>query len=522
MAPPKDRVVKRIAVASFFHETNTFALERNDEPDAACYVGQAMIDHAHPRSFVGGFLEATQRPDIEIVPTADVFYSHGGAISAPMFEHYRDLIVDGLRQAGPLDGCYFALHGAMAAEDPYTDAEGELLRAARGVVGEGIPFVATYDFHGIMTHAEVAQLSGAFPNNTNPHIDSYECGLEAGRCMLRILDGEINPISRVVHVPIIGPNIGQSTWSHDLDEEESLPLYQLNRIREQMEQTPGIIDITIMGGYGYADTPESRMSVVATADGDPELAQQMARQLADRVWGKREEIRNARRIYPVDDGVRLAIESNEEKPVVLVDLGDDPGSMTASDSPVVLESLIRLGARDCVVVIRDPHVVKAAMDGGIGATIEMQAGAAIETRFYSPIPITGQVKTLDDGDYMICGPTHGGWGRDVNREAWREANAGPRAVIRLANKVDVIFTVLRTRNDRDFFKSAGILLEEKKIIVVKSNQAHRASLRPIVSRIIELASPGASTVDYASLPYRHMQRPLWPIDRDFDWNAADA
>ena len=70
-------------------------------------------------------------------------------------------------------------------------------------------------------------------------------------------------------------------------------------------------------------------------------------------------------------------------------------------------------------------------------------------------------------------------------------------------------------------KSAGILFEEKKIIAVKSNQAHRASLRPVVSKIIELASPGASTVDYLSLPFRHLQRPLWPIDQDFDWSASD-
>jgi len=511
--------MKRIAVALFFHETNTFALEQNDEPDAALFTGQALLDNTHPKSFVGGFIEAATRPDIEIVPTAHVWYTHGGLISAPMFEHYRDLIVDALRGAGPLDGVYFALHGAMAADDPYTDAEGELLRAARVAVGEGVPFVATYDFHGIMTHAEVAQLSGAFPNNSNPHIDSYECGLEAGRCMLRILDGEIKPVTRLVHIPIIGPNIGQSTWSHDPDEEERLPLYQLNLIRESLEDTPGVIDITIMGGYGYADTPEACMSVIVTTDNDPDLADRMARQMANLAWDRRHQILDARPIYSIDEGVQLAIDSIEELPVVLVDLGDDPGSSTPSDSPAVLESLIRLGAHDCVVTIRDPNVVRAGIEAGIGATLEMEVGAAIDQRFYTPLKITGTVRKIDDGNYMICGPTHGGWGKEVHREAWRESNAGPRVVLRLANRIDVIFCEDRTRNDRDYFKSAGIIFDEKKIIVVKSNQAHRASLRPVVSRIIELASPGASTVDYESLPFRHIQRPLWPIDRDFAWSA---
>ncbi|CAN5749284.1 M81 family metallopeptidase [soil metagenome] len=422
----------------------------------------------------------------------------------------------------PLDGVFFALHGAMAAGDPYTDAEGELLRAAREAVGEAVPFVATYDFHGIMTHDECAELAAAFPNDTNPHIDNYERGLEASCCMLRILDGEIQPVTRVVHIPIIGPNIGQSTWSHDADEEERLPLYQLNLIREAMEDTPGVINLTIMGGYGYADTPESRMSVIATTDGDPDRAQRMAGELSERVWQRREDILNVRPIYPIDEGVRMAIESDEEKPVVLVDLGDDPGSATPSDSPAVLESLIRQGARDCVVTIRDPNVVDAAVEAGVGAELEIEAGASIDQRFYPPLTIRGYVKTIDDGKYMICGPTHGGWGREVNRAAWREEDAGLRVVLRLANRIDVIFTKGRTRNDRDFMKSAGILFEEKKIIVVKSNQAHRASLRPVVSKIIELATPGASTVDYESLPFRHLQRPLWPVDRDFHWTVDDG
>ena len=60
---------------------------------------------------------------------------------------------------------------------------------------------------------------------------------------------------------------------------------------------------------------------------------------------------------------------------------------------------------------------------------------------------------------MVLGPTHGGWGRDVNPEAFREANVGPRVVLRIGDKIDVIFSESRTGKDRDFFKSAGVILE---------------------------------------------------------------
>jgi microcystin degradation protein MlrC len=120
---------------------------------------------------------------------------------------------------------------------------------------------------------------------------------------------------------------------------------------------------------------------------------------------------------------------------------------------------------------------------------------------------------------MVCGPTHGGWGSEVKRETYREANVGKRVVLRIGQNIDVIFSQRQTGKDRDFFKSAGVILEGKRILVVKSNQAHRASFDPIVPRTIELNTPGVSTVDYASLPYRKLRRPIWPLDRDMEWTV---
>ena len=149
-------------------------------------------------------------------------------------------------------------------------------------------------------------------------------------------------------------------------------------------------------------------------------------------------------------------------------------------------------------------------------------GASIDQRFYKPLTVTGTVKLIDDGKYMICGPTHGGWGRDVRKESFIEMNVGPRAVLRTGEKLDVIFSEGQhpmSRKDRDYFKSAGIVLEEKKIIVVKSNQAHRASFDPIVAATYNLDSPGVSTVNYLSLPFQHLPRPIYPIDRDMQWQV---
>lgn len=509
----------RIGIAGLFHETNSFALEQNDRPTARVARGEEILANAHPRSYVGGFLDGIRRKDIELVPTADVNFSdRGGTIHPRVFEHYRDMIVAGLRDGRPLHGIYLALHGAAAAGAPYEDPEGSLIRAVREVVGDRLPIVATYDFHGNYTEDKVR---GAvpFPLNTNPHIDAYERGIEAAQCLLHMIAGAVRPVSRIVRVPIVGPNIGQSTWSHIPPEEQQLPLFQLNLRREEIERsTPGLLNVTIQGGYGYSDVPYVGMSVIATADGDEAVAERAATQLAADLWVRRDQIRTVRPQIPIDEGVRRAM-AIDDGLVCLVDLGDDPQSSCPADAPVVLESLLRLGARDAALTIRDVNVIKAAMQAGVGATLTMDVGASVDRRFYEPIKVTGTVRSIDDGNYMAVGPMHGSWGREVRREAFREFNVGPRVVLRLPNKIDVIFSERTTGKDRDFFKSAGIVLEEKRIIVVKSNQAHRASFDPIVAATFNLDTPGVSTVNYAGLPYKRLPRPMFPMDPEMRWSV---
>lgn len=506
----------KIAVVGFYHETNTFAVEHNDKPDALVHKGEEVLVQAHPKSYIGGFMEAaSKRLDVQLVPIAAIRFIHGGPIHADILEHYQKIIIDGLREAQPLGGVYFSLHGAMAVEAPYTDGEASLIRAARELLGDEIPFVGTFDFHGIYTDWEVTRGLVPFPLNTNPHIDAFERGIEAAECLFAMLEGKINPVTRRVFVPIIGPNIGQSTWSHIPEEEVQLPLYQLSLLREELEQMPGVINLTIQGGYGYADTLDTGMCIIATTDGNAELAEKLAKQLAKELWARREEIRTVRPIHPIDEGVKMAMA--QEGLVCLVDLGDDPGSSCPADSPAVLESLIRLGARDCALTIRDPKVVRAGLEAGVGAPLNIEVGGKIDQRFYKPLPVTGRVKLIDDGNYTIAGPTHGGWGREVTKEAFREVDVGMRVVLRTGDKIDVIFSKGRTGKDRDFFKSAGIVFEEKKIVVVKSNQAHRASFDPIVAATINLDTPGPSTVNYAALPYKILQRPIYPLDEDMEW-----
>jgi len=140
----------RIGVAGFYHETNTFALEANDKHDADVRIGEDVFTKAQKKSFIEGFKEGAKSNNLELVPTVDVHFIHGGIIKKVIYEHYRDMIVSQLKEVKPLDAIYFGFHGAAVAEYPYHDAEGEILRELRKEFNN-IPFVGTYDFHAIMS-----------------------------------------------------------------------------------------------------------------------------------------------------------------------------------------------------------------------------------------------------------------------------------------------------------------------------------------------------------------------------------
>src|SRR5277367_1239721 len=97
---------------------------------------------ARIRIGVGGFLHETNT----LAPTAWCGATPSAHVREDAYERIAKMIVEGLAAAGPLDGLYLDLHGAMVAEH-LDDGEGELLARVRKVVGNEIPLVVSLDLH---------------------------------------------------------------------------------------------------------------------------------------------------------------------------------------------------------------------------------------------------------------------------------------------------------------------------------------------------------------------------------------
>jgi microcystin degradation protein MlrC len=80
--------------------------------------------------------------------------------------------------------------------------------------------------------------------------------------------------------------------------------------------------------------------------------------------------------------------------------------------------------------------------------------------------------------------------------------------------VDVVLNSTRQQVfSPDCFTELGLDLATKRLVVVKSTQHFRAGFDPLVVQVVYADTPGSLRVELGELPYRHLRRPLWPIDQ---------
>ena len=271
------------------------------------------------------------------------------------------------------------------------------------------------------------------------------------------------------------------------------------------ETRPGVVNVGVMPGFAYADIPIAGFAVVVTTDGDRPLADQIAGELAEHIWSRREEFRP--RTVTVEEAVHAAVAATAG-PIVLADAGDNPGGGAACDGTALLWALLDLGARDAALAeIVDPEVVAAAFAAGVGGCVAMPLGGKTDDRHGYPIDITATVQSLSDGRFVYEGPMAAGVHGSLGQTAVLACEG------RYGNTVEVIVCERRVQAlDQAVFRSQGIETTDRRILVVKSAVHFRGSFEPIAAEIIEVDTPGLTAVDLNRFEFGRIRRPMWPFD----------
>lgn len=478
----------RILSGGIRHESNTFIPILTTVNDFTVRRGQAALEDASWASYLEG-------QGVEIVPTVHAGAAPYGVVARATYEGFKQEILDGARSAGRIDGVFLDMHGAMHVEG-YDDAQTDLVRAIRAVVGPETLIGASFDLHGNMSRNFVGELDLLTAYRTAPHVDGEETRLRAVRQLLEALREDWQPAIAHINVPIIIPGEKGITSVE--------PLASLYAQLPAIEEEEGLLDASIFVGMPWTDVPRAGMSVQVVAEDEAyrDRAESEARRMAAELWQSRTELKFDVPTAYLDAAIDTALGAPEPT-VFITDSGDNTTAGAAGDVTLVLERLLARGVEDAVVAgIVDPDAVLACERAGVGASVDLTIGGKLDTVFGSPLRISGTVRHVSSSDETGAAP-----GRLEIRPA----------VVDLGGILLVLLNRRRSFTSPQDFEEVNIDPLAHKIVVVKLGYLFQA-LRDIAPRTIMALTPGFAYQVVENLPYDSIRRPIYPLDPEMDWS----
>lgn len=485
----------KILVGGIYHESHSFSNIPTDIDSFRQVLfleGSESIEKLRgTTSEMAGFIEGSEKFGYEMIPTLWAWGLATGPVTTTALDHMIGLVREAFESADHVDGILFALHGAMVSESSL-DGDGYILSRFREFVGNDIPIAITIDLHANVSDLMVEKASVIVGYDTYPHIDQVERGLEAAELLAKTIRHEIVPVMAMSKPPVVVAPNRQFT--------EQTPMKHLLDMAHEAEQLEKVLSVTVAGGFSYSDVTEIGPSVIVVTNGDADLAKRTSDPIARRFWELREDFIPV--LPDVRDAVRAAIESSSH-PVILADVGDNIGAGTPGDSTFILEELLAQKADGAVVIIADKGAVEKALDTGIGQTSTFLIGGKTDSYHGKPVLVKAKVKLISDGVF-------------INRGQMRDGiveNMGLTAVVQ-ADGIKIVLTESKMPPwNIEQLRSVGISPEHEKILALKSAVAFRAAYESISGAIIEVNSPGLSSVDLDQFDYKNIRTPLFPFNQ---------
>jgi microcystin degradation protein MlrC len=487
----------KFLIAQMKHETNTFSpvvtdLARFARGQATPYYDdQAYQAFRGTGSAIGAFIDVAEangaRVDIPIAANA----WPSGPVEDDAYAHISERILERLN--AHYDAILLDLHGAMVTRS-FDDGEGELLRQVRARAPK-TPIGVALDMHTNLTPMITNNCDVLAGYQTYPHIDLYETGKRAADAIVRMLQGTARPKMAFGRRPMLPHVMRQSS----LD----FPNSELQQRCQEME-VAGALSASLFTGFPHADIPWAGLSAVVVTDGDEALAARYRDELLDSAWQHRKDF--VYHVEPLQDSLARAAQI-DASPVVLLDHYDNCASGGTMDTMTVLDGILKAELNDVAAfAIHDPQAVQQMVEAGIGANVTIELGGKLDMPAIDltgqPLTVSGRVKIITDGVYRNEGPASRGVLMDM----------GTTVVLDTGRVEIVVISRHQEPNDLACLRSLGIEPLHKRFLMLKSRVHFRAGFGDVAKHIVECAGTGVCTSDYSTLDFKHVERPVYPLD----------
>lgn len=493
----------RIAYGRIFHEANSYSpllTEREQFEDLHFHEGAELAtllasgEHelikVLKKAELRGFLEAADRAgDVECVPLLSALGVSGGPISKACFAWLRERLKESLRNAGEVDGVYLALHGSGRVEGLDVAPEGILIADVKEVLGDDIAIAVSYDLHANLSPSIVDTTTILEGFRTNPHRDLRKTGLRAGTQLIGHLRGDIKPVRAWRKLPVI---LGGGVTIDFLN-----PMRPLFMHIKKLCRREDVVSAHIFMVHPFTDAEDLGWAVHVCTDGNQALADQLADELADKVWSVREapmpKFKSPREALQEVRQARLARTLGH---VALVDTGDVVGAGATGGNTHLLDTLVKEGSDLMVFIpLHDPAAVTELWDKGEGSR------AQVTIRGTEGLEAQPEV-TLD-----VC----------IDKRA--EGEFGKTLVLRYGELRIAITEKCPGAIHPRFWTELGLSPFKADAIVQKFFFHYRIFFVASNRKNIPVATMGASSFD--RVRQREFDLPTYPHDQVLEWKTFD-
>lgn len=504
----------RIAVLGFAIECNRFSpvTTAADFEHDVDIRGNRIVSEARSGASItmpdlpGFFSEMDRTGTWTPVPLRVSLAQPGGPVEESFFKGFLAEIETSLKAVLPVDAVFISAHGAALAEGT-DDPDGDLFALVRGIVGPDVPVIAVFDLHANVSQKMIDNLSVFVGYLENPHTDIYERGVEAAKHMRECLAGQRTAIA-MVKLPLVPPQIALLTARG--------PYADL--IRYGQTQLGGdIMNVSVMAGFAYSDSPKNGLTAVVTArNANRRAAAGLALEIARRAWSMKERFKRA--MTPLADAVQLAVSVGRDrrrKPIILADVADNPGGGGRGNTTYLLRALKAAGAKEVIFgVFNDAAVAARAHELGEGAYFTASFNSQEHQEFSLPFDCEVRVVKLSDGRFVGR--------RGVLRNV--SSDMGPSALLDLGGIQLVVISNRCQCMDPRQFEMFGLDIAQARVVVVKSRGHFRGGFDEFFGpgQIHEVDCPGLTSPILANFTWTKLPRPVYPLDEETTWTPPAA
>ena len=278
----------------------------------------------------------------------------------------------------------------------------------------------------------------------------------------------------------------------------------LEKAEALQKANPEFLEMNVLAGFPYADTPHGGISFSVVTTGMEEAAQNALQELCDLAWSLRAHCKIEQ---PTAEEILKDWTPIPAGPTLLVETADNIGGGTAGDATGALRAVLNQRIENAAAIINDPEAVQKLQDKPLGSFIEISIGGRRNPFDEGPLPINGKLINKTDGKFTLE-DSHS----HLASMSGIHVDMGPCAVVETQG-VEILLTSRPTQPfDLGQLRSQGIQPESKSLIVVKAAVGHKQAYDPIASQTRWVETPGPCPTDLSKLPFQRLNRPKYPLD----------